>query len=150
MPIIMLTAKTRESDLLLGLNIGADDFMTKPFSVDELLARANAFLRRRRKDDEELQQFGDCTLDRRAKVVSKRGQPLDLTPKEFRLLDYLSREAGRAIPREELLRAVWGSVRVTSRAVDRCVTTLRAKIEDDPKQPRWLVTVRDVGYRFQP
>jgi DNA-binding response OmpR family regulator len=148
-PIIMLTAKGQESDLVLGLNLGADDYVTKPFSVKELLARAHAFLRRARSPRTALFQFGDFQLDRAAKTLSRRGKPMELTPKEYAVLDLLTRRAGRALTRDEILRQVWGhDVFVTRRSVDRCMNTLRSKIEHDAAKPRWIRTVREIGYRF--
>ena len=148
--IIMLTAKGQEDDIIRGLELGADDYVTKPFSIRELLARANAFLRRSDDADSELIEFGDCQLDLAAHVLRRDQNEVELTSKEFRLLQYLTQHAGRALTRGEILDAVWGrSVIVTTRSVDRCVTTLRGKIEPDPRQPIWIRTIRDVGYRFE-
>ncbi len=150
MPIIMLTAKGQESDVVLGLNLGADDYVTKPFSIKELLARARALLRRRRTDRETVVEFGDWRLDIASHRLSRCGQDVPLTAKEFALLELFCRRAGRALTRDEILRNVWGlNVFVTSRSVDRCVNTLRGKIEDDPARPRWIRTVRQIGYRFE-
>ncbi|HOW73606.1 MAG TPA: response regulator transcription factor [Phycisphaerae bacterium] len=149
-PIIMLTAKGQESDIVLGLNLGADDYVTKPFSVRELLARANAFLRRRRHKDASIHDFGPYRLDLTSHRLLRGAAEVVLTPKEFRLLTHLVRHAGRAFTRNELLNAVWGDdVFVTRRSVDRCVTTLRGKIEADPRRPEFIQTVRDIGYRFE-
>lgn len=149
-PIIMLTAKTQEEDIVLGLNLGADDYVTKPFSIRELLARTNAFLRRRRQGAEKLYAFGDCTLDLQGHRLTRAGQAVELTPKEFGLLQMLVRRAGRAFTRDEILRAVWGDDSwVTGRSVDRCINTLRGKIEPDPRRPTFIQTVRDIGYRFE-
>jgi len=151
MPIIMLTAKGQEEDIVRGLNLGADDYMTKPFSVRELLARCRAFLRRRNTPEPEIYAFGDCRLDLGSHRLFRQGQELALTPKEFRLLELFARRAGRALTRDEIMRSVWGSdILVTRRSVDRCVTTLRSKIEADPKHPILIQTIRDVGYRFDP
>ena len=152
MPIIMLTAKSEESDVVLGLNIGADDYVTKPFSINELLARAAAFLRRTRKaDTEDVVEFGDLRLDRAAHRLFRAGEEIDLSPKEFNLLLYFVEKTGRALTRDEILNAVWGyDCIVTSRSVDRFVTTLRNKIEPDPANPVFIHTVRQVGYRFDP
>ncbi len=150
MPIIMLTAKGQEEDIVRGLELGADDYVTKPFSIRELLARAHAFLRRRQDATAETMPFGDCELDLAAHKLFKRGAEVPLTAKEFRLLAYFLERAGRALTRRDILNAVWGrSVIVTGRSVDRCVTTLRAKIEPDPHRPRHIQTIRDIGYRFQ-
>lgn len=145
----MLTAKGQESDIVLGLNLGADDYVTKPFSIKELLARVNAFLRRRRERDQQTYRFGDCELDLGSRRLRRAGAEVTLTPKEFDVLAYLVRRAGRALSRDDILRTVWGhDVFVTSRSVDRCITTLRAKIEPDPHAPTFVQTLRDVGYRF--
>jgi DNA-binding response OmpR family regulator len=149
-PIIMLTAKGQESDIILGLELGADDYVTKPFSVKELLARADAFLRRRRQEEPRLYRFGDCELDLESHRLTRGGVEVPLAPKEFGLLAFLARKAGRALTRRDILRSVWGySVFVTERSVDRCVNTLRGKIEADPSHPAMLRTIRGIGYRFE-
>lgn len=150
MPIIMLTAKGQESDIVLGLNLGADDYVTKPFSIKELLARASAFLRRRRQAQTKVCQFGDCELDVESHRLSRNGTEVPLTPTEFRLLAFFTRHAGRALTRDEILRSVWGSgIRVTARSVDRCINTLRSKVEPEPDRPTFIKTIRDIGYRFE-
>jgi DNA-binding response OmpR family regulator len=150
-PIIMLTAKGEEEDVIRGLDLGADDYVTKPFSIRELLARANAFLRRRRRQpDADIYQFGDCRLDLVSHRLHVHGQETPLTNKEFRLLQYFLERPGRALSRNDIMNKVWGSsIIVTSRSVDRCVTTLRSKIEPNPKQPQFIKTIRDIGYRFE-
>jgi DNA-binding response OmpR family regulator len=149
-PIIMLTAKSQESDIVLGLNLGADDYVAKPFSVEILLARVNACLRRRRGRPGEVFEFGECRLDPGSHLLWRKGAEVALTPKEFRLLDYFTRNAGRALRRDKILDEVWGDdLIVTQRSVDRCVNTLRNKVEADPQQPRFIKTIRDVGYRFE-
>lgn len=152
MPIIMLTAKGEESDAVLGLNIGADDYVTKPFSINELLARAAAFLRRTKKDENcEIVEFGDFRLNLGARRLTQSGEEVELSPKEFNLLVYFSERRGRALTRDDILNAVWGyDCIVTSRSVDRFVTTLRNKIEPDPATPIFIHTVRQVGYRLDP
>jgi DNA-binding response OmpR family regulator len=150
-PLIMLTAKGQVSEIVLGLNLGADDYVTKPFSIDELIARANAFLRRRRHDQSETHRFGECELDLASHRLLRSGAEVALTPREFALLAYFVKRAGRALTREDILSAVWGhGVFVTSRSVDRCVTTLRGKIEPDARHPTFIQTIRDIGYRFEP
>ncbi len=150
LPIIMLTAKGQEEDLLLGLNLGADDYVTKPFSIRELLARSAAFLRRRASEQPAVHAFGDCRLDTAAQRLTRGDEEVSLTAKEYKLLAYFVARAGRALSRQDILNAVWGrSVIVTGRSVDRCVTTLRAKIEPNPHEPTFIQTVRDVGYRFE-
>ncbi len=149
-PIIMLTAKGQEEDIIFGLNLGADDYVTKPFHLRELLARANAFLRRRQLKPAELHRFGEFAIDPAAHKLFRQEQEVVLTSKEFRLLEYFVNRRGRALARNDILDAVWGhSVMVTERSVDRCVTTLRSKIEDDPRHPRFIHTIRDIGYRFE-
>ncbi|GMU21523.1 MAG: DNA-binding response regulator [Phycisphaerae bacterium] len=149
--IIMLTAKGLETDIVLGLNLGADDYVTKPFSIQELLARANAFLRRRRLDENEVHKFGPFELDLRSHKLLRGGEEIPLTPKEYGLLAFFVRRAGRALTRDDILNTVWGDgIFVTHRSVDRCVTCLRKKIEPDPQRPVYIHTIREVGYRFEP
>lgn len=149
MPIIMLTARGQEEDIVRGLELGADDYVTKPFSIRELIARVKAFLRRQGSESLDY-RFGDCRLDLRAHKLFKMGAEIELTAKEFRLLEFFVKRAGRALTRDSILDAVWGGeVIVTDRSVDRCVTTLRSKIERDPKAPGFIETIRDIGYRFE-
>jgi DNA-binding response OmpR family regulator len=148
--IIMLTAKGQESDIVLGLNLGADDYVTKPFSIDVLLARVSARLRNRTESETNRVRFGDCEVDFGSHKLFREGKEVPLTPKEFGLLKYLIRNEGRALTRDRILEAVWGQdLIVTRRSVDRCVNTLRDKIEADPQNPRLIQTVRDIGYRFE-
>jgi two-component system, OmpR family, alkaline phosphatase synthesis response regulator PhoP len=149
-PILMLTAKSQEQDVILGLNLGADDYITKPFRVGELIARAQAFLRRRG-PTASVVQFGDCEIDLRSRTFRRAGSDVDLTSKEFALLAYFVTRPGCALSRDVILNAVWGvSVFVSPRSIDRCVTTLRAKVEPDPHRPTYIQTIRDIGYRFEP
>jgi DNA-binding response OmpR family regulator len=149
MPIIMLTAKGQQEDIILGLNLGADDYVVKPFQIGELVARVNAFLRRRRTPPAQMVRFGEFELNLTAHVLLRNGREVELTVKEYALLAYFAQRIGRAVTRDDILNAVWGnSVAVTPRSVDRCVTTLRSKIEDDPRAPMFIQTIRDVGYRF--
>ena len=151
MPIVMLTAKGQEEDIILGLNLGADDYVTKPFRIGELVARANAFLRRKKLKPATLARFGDHELDLSGHKLYRRGEEVELTAKEFRLLAYFAARPGRALARNDILDDVWGhAVMVTQRSVDRCVATLRSKIEPDPHNPVYIQTLRDVGYRFEP
>jgi len=151
MPIIMLTAKGEESDIVLGLNLGADDYVTKPFSIKELLARAEALLRRVRKTEQEIYQFGDCRLDLPARKFTRGDEEIKLSPKEFKLLELFVKRPGRALTRDEILNLVWGyDSFVGSRSIDRFVTTLRNKIEPDPHNPVYIHTVREIGYKFEP
>ena len=150
-PILMLTARGQEEDIVLGLNLGADDYVTKPFKIRELVARVNAFLRRRQTGEESKCRFGAFELDLASHKLFRGGREVELTAKEFRLLAYFATRAGRALARNDILDAVWGnSVMVTPRSIDRCVTTLRAKIEPDPHSPTYIQTIRDIGYRFEP
>lgn len=150
MPIIMLTAKGEESDIVLGLNLGADDYVTKPFSIRELLARVGRFLERRRKEQNDVFKFGGMELNIAARTLSKRGKHIELSPKEFLLLCYLVENGGRALTREQILNAVWGyDCFVNSRTVDRFITTLRNKIEPDQQNPRFIHTMRTIGYKFE-
>jgi DNA-binding response OmpR family regulator len=149
-PIVMLTAKGQEADIVLGLDLGADDYITKPFRIGELVARVRAFLRRRRARPT-LLSFGECEVDFAAKRCRRRGVDVDLTGKEFALLAYFASRPGCALSRDVILNAVWGSsVFVTPRSIDRCVTTLRSKVEPSPHSPIYIQTIRDIGYRFEP
>jgi len=151
MPIIMLTAKGQESDIILGLNLGADDYVTKPFSIKELLARVAAFLRRRRQVEADRYEFGEFILDVPSRKLSKNGLEIKLSPKEFKLLEFFIKRTGRALTRDEILNMVWGyEAFVTSRSIDRFVTTLRNKIEPDPHNPAFIHTIREIGYKFEP
>jgi len=150
MPIIMLTAKGEESDIVLGLDLGADDYVTKPFSIRELRARVEAFLRRRREEAPETYRFGAYELNTASHRLFRNGTEVALTPKEFSLLAFFARHADRALTRDEILTSVWGhDVYVTSRSVDRCINTLRNKIKPKPNRPTFIRTVRDIGYRFE-
>lgn len=150
MPIIMLTALGQESDVVKGLNLGADDYLTKPFSINALLARVRNFLKRYRHSEVEVVTFGTFELNRTAKQLSQKGELIELTPKEYGLLDHLLHNRGRALTRDQILNAVWGSdLVVTQRSVDRCVTSLRGKIEESPSRPKLLKTVQKIGYRFE-
>jgi len=151
MPIIMLTAKGEESDIVLGLNLGADDYVTKPFSIKELLARAAAFLRRGKQTEQDVYDFADYRLDIPARKLTHKGQEIKLSPKEFGLLELFLRKPGRALTRDEILNSVWGYDSFTGqRSIDRFVTTLRNKIEPDPHNPTFIHTIREIGYKFEP
>lgn len=148
-PIVMLTAKGEEDDIVRGLELGADDYVTKPFSIRELVARVSALMRRTGRADDVL-RFADCELNLAAHTLHRNGTEIPLTSKEFRLLALFAQRPSRALTRNEILNRVWGhSVIVTARSVDRCVTTLRAKIEADPRNPQLITTIRDIGYRFE-
>ena len=151
MPIIMLTAKGEESDIVLGLNLGADDYVTKPFSIKELLARVEAFLRRSKQAEQDVYEFADYRLDIPARELTHKADEIKLSPKEFKLLEFFVRRPGRALTRDEILNAVWGyDCIVEPRSIDRFVTTLRNKIEPDPHNPTFIRTIREIGYKFEP
>jgi len=150
-PILMLTARGDEADRILGLDIGADDYVGKPFSVRELLARVRALLRRSDPQKAPLDQltFGDVVMDFLRYEARKKGQPVEMTPKEFGVLRYLAVRAGQVVQRQMLLEEVWGYENYpTTRTVDNHIASLRAKLEDDPAEPRHLLTVHGVGYKF--
>jgi len=150
-PILMLTARGDEADRVLGLDLGADDYVSKPFSVRELLARVRALLRRSEPHNARVDQltFGDVVVDFPQFEARRKGQPVEMTPKEFGVLQYLAARAGRVARREELLEEVWGYENYpTTRTVDNHIASLRAKLEDDPAAPRHLLTVHGVGYKF--
>jgi two-component system response regulator VicR len=155
-PILMLTACDEETDKVLGLELGADDYVVKPYSLREVISRVRALLRRAygelamASDDGRL-TFGDTTLDLERLQAYRGGQPVYLTPTEFRLLRYLTSNPDRPFSRSELIQSVWGydSEVGYDRTVDVHIRHLREKLEEDPAQPRWLVTVRGIGYKFQ-
>jgi len=151
-PILMLTAKTEEVDKVVGLELGADDYVTKPFSMRELLARVRALLRRAEAPAVEAKVLtaGDLQVDLRRREASRQGQALLLKPKEFDLLAFFLRNRARAFTRDQLLDQVWGyDFAGDTRTVDVHVRWLRQKIEDNPAKPTRLLTVRGVGYRFE-
>lgn len=150
-PIIMLTARTEEADRVAGLEMGADDYVPKPFSMRELVARVRTVLRRSQRgaEEEELLQTGDVQVDMGSHEVTVRGEAVALSPKEFDLLTYLMRNAGRVRSREEIIASVWGEEEyIDQRTVDVHIRWLRQKIEADPGNPAHLLTVRGVGYKF--
>jgi DNA-binding response OmpR family regulator len=148
-PIIMLTARAQESDLILGLDIGADDYVTKPFSPKELRARIRAALRRTDKENRQLFRFDDFELDMKRFELRRAGKPVRLTPIEFRLLAALAQNAGQVLTRDRLLDLVWGpDVFIADRVVDAHITNLRKKIEPKRRTPRYVICVRGMGYRF--
>ena len=150
-PIIFLTARASENDRVLGLELGADDYITKPFATRELVARVKAVLRRfERPTSPSIISFEEVVIDANAMQLRVRGELTTTTATEFRLLDYLARHPGRVFSRDHLLDAVWGDARfVTPRSVDVYVRRIREKIEVDPENPRYLKTVRGAGYRFE-
>jgi DNA-binding response OmpR family regulator len=148
--IIMLTARAQDAEKVLGLEIGADDYITKPFNPRELRARVKAVLRRSdRADRARIVRFGDVEVDFDRHEVRRAGTPVDLTSLEFKLLGAFCRHRGRALTREQVLDLAWGhGLAVSERVVDNHVVRLRKAIEPDPANPRYLVSVRGVGYRF--
>jgi two-component system response regulator RegX3 len=153
-PVIMLTAKDAEVDKVVGLEIGADDYVTKPFSARELVARIRAVLRRRGEPEDvaaTVLQHGPVRMDVDRHVVTVDGAPTSLPLKEFELLEVLLRNAGRVLTRGQLIDRVWGSDYVgDTKTLDVHVKRLRAKVEPEPANPRHLVTVRGLGYKFEP
>ena len=150
-PIIMLTARGQEIDKVVGLKIGADDYVTKPFSFMELMARVEALLRRTSRQAEQLDsfQFGEIIINFKRFEVSRRGISVELSPREFKILKYFIEHRGEVISRDQLLDAVWGygSFPLT-RTVDMHIAKLRHKIEEIPSDPRYIITVHRIGYKF--
>jgi DNA-binding response OmpR family regulator len=160
-PILILTARSQESDVVLGFDVGADDYVTKPFSTAELLARVRALLRRVKTGTErnagggeagasDVMTFGDVELSPSTRTVFRGGEPVELTPKEFDLLVALLERRGAVISRQELLKEVWGygNANVNTRTVDVHLSELRRKLENDPANPHYILTVRKAGYRL--
>jgi DNA-binding response OmpR family regulator len=148
-PVVMLSARGQEPDKILGLDLGADDYVVKPFGLQELLARIKAVLRRRYPSGEVV-TFGDAAVDLERKSVTRKGQPVDLTAQEYKLLAHLVENEGRIFNREELLSGAWGmDYEGTARTVDNFIRQLRMKLENVPESPRHFVTVRGLGYRFE-
>jgi len=151
-PIIMLTAKGQEIDKVLGLELGADDYITKPFSVRELLARVKAVLRRVPNSDEETSEsvtMGRLTLNFRCYEATEGNQPVEMTHRQFELLKYFFEHTGKTVSRDELLNHVWGYESYpTSRTVDNHILNIRKKIEANPAHPKHLLTVHGVGYKY--
>ncbi len=149
-PVIMLTAKTHEAEKILGLELGADDYVTKPFSPRELRARIQAVLRRTSDESLGTYRFGDCEIDFDRGEARRAGRVLDLTALEFRMLEAFVRRRGRVLSREQLIDAAWGpETIITDRVVDTHILNLRRKIEPVPAKPRFICSVRGRGYRFE-
>lgn len=151
-PVIVLTGRSEQSDRIVGLELGADDYVVKPFDPRELVARVNAVLRRGRDDRRDTLDFGELTIDLQTRDVTCSGELIDLTAKEFDVLACLARSPRRVFSREELLDQVWGSSPKWQAAgtVNEHIHRLRRKIEPDPGAPRWIATMRGSGYRFTP
>ncbi len=153
LPVLMLTVRSEEVDKVMGLDLGADDYLTKPFSVPELLARVRALLRRAAPGQEpplpETLEFADVRLDFVRYIATRKGQPLHLTGKEFALVRYLAAHPGVPIRRDLLIDRIWGEdVYPTNRTVDTHILSIRNKLEPDPSRPRYFLTVHGVGYKF--
>ena len=153
-PILMLTALSRTEDTVKGLKIGADDYVTKPFSMGELMARVAALLRRAPMSDGPqpcVHQFGSVRVDMRGTEVTRDGRVVNLSAREFQLLRFLIEHRGETLSRDVLLRDVWGyGAKIYTRTVDVRIANLRQQLEDDPKQPKFIVTVQGLGYKFRP
>ena len=150
-PILMLTARSEETDKVVGLEVGADDYVTKPFSIKELLARIRAHLRRATNQVVEIEcfSFGDVELNFKKYAARKGGHALDLSPREFEILRYLIRRQGEIVTRDQMLDEVWGyHNNPVTRTVDNHIARLRQKIERDPSDPQHIITVHRLGYRF--
>lgn len=149
-PVLMLTAKTHEAEKIMGLDMGADDYVTKPFSPRELRARVRALIRRATPDAEPAQRFGDSEVDFSRAEIRRNGVATDLTAIELKMLQLFLRQPGRVLSRSQVIEDVWGSdIFVTDRVVDTHVVKLRRKVEANPAEPRHIVSVRGLGYRFE-
>jgi DNA-binding response OmpR family regulator len=151
LPIVMLTAKSQEADIVTGLDLGADDYITKPFSVLELLARINALLRRSRPDPTitEIVRIGDLEINFKKYRALKQGKALELSPREFEILQYLLERKGEVVSREDLLNQVWGYESFPyTRTIDAHIAALRKKIEETPDKPVLIITIHGKGYKF--
>jgi DNA-binding response OmpR family regulator len=156
-PVLILTARSQESDVIMGFDLGADDYVTKPFSTLELVARVRALLRRARQDpvsglpSQRLERFGEVEVNPSTRTVKRGGEPVELTPKEFDLLLALLHRRGAVASRTELLKEVWqyGYADVMTRTVDVHVAELRRKLEEDPSDPKHILTARKAGYRLK-
>ena len=151
-PVLILTARGEEADKVLGLTLGADDYISKPFNLGELRARINASLRRQRRrvTGQSVFEFGDVRVDLDRHQVRRAGKDVAMTAREFALLAYFLRNPERALTRDTLLAEVWQTDYLSQRTIDNFISRLRAKFEPDPDRPRFFLTVRGVGYRFDP
>jgi len=151
-PVLMLTAKGNESDKILGLKLGADDYLAKPFGLGELLARVEALLRRRppKEESKEVVRFGETQVNLAAQTTHRKEALVDLSPQEFKVLKLFLQSGGRALSREDILARCWGAeYEGTPRTVDNFVRSLRVKLEMNPEEPQHFLTVRGHGYRFE-
>jgi DNA-binding response OmpR family regulator len=151
LPIIMLTAKSQEAEIVTGLEIGADDYITKPFSVLELLARIKALFRRTKSGSEipEVHRFGNLEINFKKYEARKKGLPIKLSPREYELLKWFTEREGEIVSRDELLNQVWGYDSFPdTRTIDTHIAKLRHKIEDNPEEPKLIVTIHGIGYKF--
>jgi two-component system alkaline phosphatase synthesis response regulator PhoP len=154
-PIIILSAKDQEIDKIMGLDLGADDYVTKPFNIREVIARINAVLRRKRRYEQQgvpdRFKFGKLVLDLKGQTLTKDGEPIETSVREFKLLKFFVENQGKVLDRKEILNKVWGyDYFGTARTIDNFITKLRQKVEDDPDDPKHILTVRGVGYKFVP
>ena len=150
-PILIISAKDQEIDKIMGLELGADDYITKPFSVKEVVARVKAALRRTTALEQEVEvlSFGRSEIDFQGRALRVDGEDVEVSPREFDLLQYLARNPNRVLARDQILNRVWGyDYYGTARTIDNFIQKLRRKVEDDPESPRYIVTVRGVGYKF--
>ena len=151
MPILMLTAKSEEADKVLGFDVGADDYLTKPFGVLELAARIKALLRRQNKEPLRIEKysFGDCILDFKNHKAEKNGKSIELSPREFSMMELFIKKKGKALSRNNFLNEIWGYDKYpTTRTVDIHIARLRQKLEPDPDSPQFILTVHGFGYKF--
>ena len=150
-PIIMLSAKDQESDVIMGLNLGADEYVTKPFSIRQLLARVEALMRRTARPEQNIYQFGDFNLDVAGQSITRNGAVVALSPKEFKVLHLLVKNCGSVLTRDEVLSGAFGFAHfVTARNIDAYIKTIREKIEPDLQKPSYIHTIGDLGYKFEP
>ncbi|MEN8194088.1 MAG: response regulator transcription factor [Bacteroidota bacterium] len=153
LPIVMLTARSSEMDMVSGLDYGADDYITKPFSLSELLARIRAVIRRAYPDKKELENysFGNVTIDFKKMQAFVNGEEIKFTVKEFAIMEYFIRHSGEVVHRHDLLNEVWGyNVMPSTRTVDNFILDIRKKVEETPSDPKHIISVSGIGYRFQP